>query len=73
MLLRVKGRKSGVGTVIIWPHSGYLEIIMPILMIKFFLEHLYAFTVCKDAQSRKNWGRVGGGQALNFIAQRIKN
>lgn len=27
---------------------------MPTLMIKFFLEHPYAFTAYKDAQSRKN-------------------
>ena len=71
--LLVKGGKRGVGTVTIWPHSDYLEIIMPTLMTKFFLERLYAFTACKGAQSRKKPGRAARGQALNFIAQWIRN
>lgn len=47
----------------------YLEIIVPILIIKLFLEKLYAFSVCKDAQSKRNWRRG----ALNFIANWIWN
>lgn len=57
----VKEGKSSVGTVIIWPRSGYLEITVPILIIKDFLEHLCAFTACKDAQSKKDGGVRGQG------------
>lgn len=42
--------------VLIWPHSSFMEITMPIL-IKKFLEHLYAFSACKNVQSKK----IGGG------------
>lgn len=40
--------------------SDYLEITMPTLMIKFFLELLYAFTACKDAQSKNQVGQQEG-------------
>lgn len=67
-----KEGQSGVGTVIIWPHRRYLEIIVLILMIKFFLEYLYAFSACKDTQPKKK-KKLGWEVALNFIANCIRN